>query len=205
MTDSLEPQTQDTLAKPSTTKAPSKAQLLQVINKLEKGSNDRVGVLADVGVTAIGAAGAGAAGIVLGTTTSSIPIITALTGAVAIAAAPVALVAGAAIVGGGAVYGITRLIKNGGFHDGKRKQLLNQFKETLEDVHAKEAQDALSDEDKTTFYTFLRDPLKHNLISPEDTQRLIQVVEQGYLALADAYELVGNILLEDEKPRAALT
>jgi hypothetical protein len=101
------------------------------------------------------------------------------------------------------VYGITRLIKNGGFHDGKRSQLLNEFKEALEDAHAKEAENALSDDDKTTFYTFLRDPLKRNLISPEDTQRLIQVVEQGYLALTEAYELVGNLLFEQQTQATA--
>lgn len=205
MNESLEQQNQKQVAEQSTPTAPSKGQLLKVINKLEKGGSDRVGILADVGVTAIGAAGAGAAGMVVGTTATSIPIITALTGAVTIAAAPVALVAGAAIVGGGAVYGITRLIKNGGFHDGKRSQLLNEFKEALEDAHTKEAQNALSDEDKTTFYTFLRDPLKRNLISPEDTQRLIQVVEQGCLALTDAYELVGNILLEQQQSQATTT
>ena len=51
-------------------------------------------------MVALGAGGAGAAALVLGETIASIPIITALTGFGMVVAAPVALVAGAAVVGG---------------------------------------------------------------------------------------------------------
>ncbi|HYX17845.1 MAG TPA: hypothetical protein VE944_26495 [Nostoc sp.] len=64
----------------SNTQNMTKEQLLKTIERLENNPNDRVGTLADVGITVLGAAGAGAAAAVLGTTTASIPILTAITG-----------------------------------------------------------------------------------------------------------------------------
>jgi hypothetical protein len=172
----------------------TKDQLLKIIEKLEKNPNDRVGILADIGVAALGAAGAGAAAAVLGTTTASIPMITALTGIGMVVAAPVALVAGAAAAGGAAVYGVSRLIKDGGFHEGKRNQLLNEYKEKLREVEAKERQSNFDEHDRTRFYSFLKEPLKHNLISPNDAQQLMQAVENGHISLSEAYKLVGQVL-----------
>ena len=178
----------------------TKEQLIKGIEKLEKNPKDRVGVLADMGVTAAGFLGAGAAAFALGGTTASIPIITALTGGtvVAVAAAPVALVAGAALAGGAAMYGVSRLIKGGGFNEGKQKQLLADYKDKLKDVEAKERQSSFNDQDKTDFYSFLKDPLRYNLISPDDARDLMQAVESGHMSLSEAYRLVGQVL-EDDK------
>ncbi len=177
----------------------TKDKLIKIIEKLEKNPKDRVGVLADIGVTAIGAAGAGAAAAFFGATTASIPIVTALTGAtITIAAAPIALVAGSAIAGGAAIYGVSRLIKGGGSMEGKRKQLLADYKDKLKDVEAKERQSSFNDQDKTDFYSFLKDPLRYNLISPDDARDLMQAVESGHMSLSEAYKLVGQVL-EDDK------
>lgn len=177
----------------------TKDKLIKIIEKLEKNPKDRVGVLADIGVTAIGAAGAGAAAAFFGATTASIPIVTALTGAtITIAAAPVALVAGSVIAGGAAMYGVSRLIKGGGSMEGKRKQLLADYKDKLKNIEAKERQSSFNDQDKTNFYSFLKDPLRYNLISPDDARDLMQAVESGHMSLSEAYKLVGQVL-EDDK------
>ena len=68
----------------------------------------------------ISAAGAGAVSAVVGASSTAIPIYTALTGAVLTAAAPVTLVAGAAVAGGLATYGVANLIKNGATQEAKR-------------------------------------------------------------------------------------
>jgi hypothetical protein len=177
----------------------TKEQLIKIIENLEKNPNDRVGILADIGVTALGAAGAGAAAAVLGTTTASIPIITAVTGIGMVVAAPVALVAGAAVAGGAAVYGMSRLIKDGGFNEGKRKQLLNDYKDRLKEVEAKERGSKIDEHDKTKFYSFLKEPLKYNLISPDDAHQLMQAVENGQIPLSEAYKLVKDILSGHQK------
>jgi len=51
----------------------TREQLVKTIERLESNPNDRVGLLGDVGVTAIGAIGTGAVAAVLGATTASIP------------------------------------------------------------------------------------------------------------------------------------
>jgi hypothetical protein len=178
----------------SETQKLTKEQLLKMIEELAKNPDDKVGILADVGIATLGAAGAGVAAAFFGTTTASIPIITAITGIGMVVAAPISLVAGAAVAGGAAMYGMSRLIKDGGFHDGKRKQFLNEYKDRLKEIEAKERQSELSEFDKTKFHLFLKEPLQNNLISPDDAYQLIQSVENGHISLGEAYKLVGNFL-----------
>lgn len=170
--------------------------LIRIIERMEANPDDRLGILADAGITALGAAGAAATAAVLGTTTVSIPLITALTGFALVGAAPVALIAGAAVAGGAVVYGVSRLIKDAGFHEGKRKQLLSQYQEQLREVQRKERQQSLTAQDKIRFYTFLKEPLAQSLIIPEDAYHLIKSVENGQVPLTEAYELVGAVLQE---------
>lgn len=177
----------------------NKKQLLKTIEELEKNPNDRVGILADAGIAVFGAAGAGALAAVFGAGTVSIPIVTALTGIGFVAAAPVTLVAGAAVAGGAAAYGITRLIKGSGYNEGKQTEILRRLKDQLKEVEAKERQSSLSGDDKTEFYIFLKEPLQFDLISSEDAQRLIAAVESGQMPLKEAYQLVENILVEAGK------
>lgn len=177
---------------------PTKEQLLKAIERLEQNPDDKIGILADVGITALGAAGAGVAAAFFGTTTASIPIITALTGLSIAVAAPVGLVAGAAVAGGVAIYGISRLIKDGGFNDGKRNQLLHEYRERLKEVEAKDRRSEVNEHDITNFYVFLKEPLELNLISAEDAYQLIQAVEHGQIPLSQAYKLVGQLF--DDQP-----
>jgi hypothetical protein len=172
----------------------TKEQLIKLIEQLEKDPNDRIGILGDVGVTALGAAGAGTAAALFGSTIASIPLVTALTGiSFGVVAAPFAAVAGAAVVGGAAVYGVSRLIKDGGFNEGKRKQLLNELNEKLKEIEINERQSNINDRDKTDFYSFLKEPLKYKLISPDDASQLIKSVESGHISLSAAYKLVRDL------------
>jgi hypothetical protein len=172
----------------------TKEQLIKLIEQLEKDPNDRIGILGDVGVTALGAAGAGTAAALFGSTIASIPLVTALTGiSFGVVAAPFAAVAGAAVVGGATVYGVSRLIKDGGFNEGKRRQLLNELNEKLKEIEINERQSNINDRDKTDFYSFLKEPLKYKLISPDDASQLIKSVESGHISLSAAYKLVRDL------------
>jgi hypothetical protein len=173
----------------------TKEKLIETIEKLESNPNDTVGILADVGITALGAAGAAAAAVALGTTTVSIPIITSLTGIGLFVAAPLALIAGAAVAGGAAVYGVSRLIKDGGFHEGKRMHLLNEYQEKLRELEVEERRSKFDESNnKTRFYSFLKEPLTYDLISPDDAHKLMQEVENGRTSLSEARKLIGDIL-----------
>ena len=170
----------------------TKEQLIKLIEQLEKNPNDRIGLLGDAGVTVLGAAGAATAVSLIGTT-ASIPLVTALTGISFVVAAPFAAVAGAAVVGGAAFYGVSRLIKGGGFHEGKRKQFLNELNEKLKEIEINERQSKVNDLDKTKFYSFLKEALKDEMISPEDASQLIKSVESGHILLSVAYKLVRDL------------
>ena len=170
----------------------TKEQLIKLIEQLEKNPNDRIGLLGDAGITVLGAAGAATAVSLIGTT-ASIPLVTALTGISFVVAAPFAAVAGAAVVGGAAFYGVSRLIKDGGLNEGKRKQLLNELNEKLKETEINERQSNLNGLDKTIFYSFLKEPLKHKLISPDDAHKLMKSVESGHISLSEAYKLVRQL------------
>ena len=179
---------------------PTKEQLLEAIKRLKQNPHDKVGILGDLGITAAGAGAGIAAAALLGTTTASIPIITALTGIGMVVAAPVTLVAGAAVAGGAALYGLSRLIKDGGFQEGKRDELEREYEERLRDIEAKERCSKVKKQDLTDFYVVLEDALKLNLISNEDAYQLIQSVELGQIPLSEADMLVKK-LFENQVPQ----
>jgi hypothetical protein len=180
----------------STESKRTKEELIQLIEKLERNPNDIIGIIADAGITVLGVAGGGATAALFGATTTSIPIITALTGISLFMAAPVTLIAGAAIAGGAAAFGVSRLIKDGGFHEGKHQQLLNELNENLKEIELKERKSSLNEQDKIKFYSFLKEPINHQLISPDDAHKLIEFVNTGRIPLREAYKLMEQIIKE---------
>ena len=106
----------------------SKKQLLEAIKKLEENPNARHKILGEVGIAGMGAAGAGAAAAFFGAGVAPIPVVTALTGFGVVVAAPVALIAGAAVVGGVAAYGAVKLATSGAYDEGKRQEIKAESK-----------------------------------------------------------------------------
>ena len=177
----------------------TKEQILKAIEELEKNPDDKLGILGDVGITALGAVGAGVAVAAAGITTS-IPIITAITGIGMVVAAPLGLVAGAALAGGAACYGVSRLIKGGGYNEAKKAELLKQLKEQRREVETKERASKLGDSDKTKFIVCLKEPVRLNLISPQDAQHLMRAVETGQMPIKEAIKIV-QAIVEGGKPQ----
>ncbi|NES07112.1 MAG: hypothetical protein F6K22_32515, partial [Okeania sp. SIO2F4] len=169
----------------STTKKPNKEQILKAIEQLEKNPNDKLAILGDVGITGLGAVGVGAVATVAGATTAPIPVLTALTGVGMAVGAPLALVAGAAVAGGAAAYGISRLVKGGGYNQGKQQEILKRLQEQKIEIEAKERGYNVGDSDKTNFILLLKEPIRLDLISSEDAQELINAVETGQLPLKE--------------------
>lgn len=173
----------------------SKEEILDFIAKLKKNPNAKYAILADLGIASAGMAGAGAIATVAGS--SAVPIgwgITTLTGLTAVATAPVALVVGTAVVGGVAAYGVTQAVRFKARQQGIHEQMLQQLMERLRDIGYEETRSQVTEEDKTKFILFLEEPVRFNLISPEDASDLIQLVENGQITLFEAYRLVKDIL-----------
>ena len=172
----------------SENKTPTKEQILKAIEQLEKNPNDKLGILADIGIGVVGAAGAGAAVAAFGGTSLLFGLITV--------APPVGLVVGGAALGAAALVGAKRILFNGTFTQGKKAEMLRQLKEQLKEVEAKARASKLGDSDKTKFIILLKEPVKLNLISPKDAQALIRAVESGQMPLKEAYHLVESVIQE---------
>ena len=177
----------------------SKKQLLKVIDDLRNNPNDRVRVLGDVGITTagigLGAAAAGTLATLAGATT--IPIMTSaasLLGITAVAATPVGWVVGAAAAGGALTYGISRLIRDGGMSEGRKKELLQIYTERLQVIQSKEVADQISPNDRNQFVFSLRELVDKDAITPKKAFALIECVERGQIPVSEAYALVNEIL-----------
>ena len=121
----------------------TKNQLLKVIDELQANPNDRVRILGDLGISAVGvglgAAAAGTVAAIAGAT--SIPVFTTAAswlGITVIAATPVGWTIGIAAAGGVLVYGISRFIRDGGMSEGRKRELLQVYQEQLRDIQFRE-------------------------------------------------------------------
>jgi uncharacterized membrane protein YjjP (DUF1212 family) len=180
-------------------KKPNKKELLDAIDQLEKNPNDRRKILGELGVAGMGAAGAGAAAAFFGTSVASIPVFTAITGFGVVVAAPVALVAGAAVAGGAAAYGLAKVASGGAYDEGKREEIKRKLKERLREIQNEERKSKLTKDNKNSFIIFLKEPLKQNLITAEQAQELIELVENGQMSLEEVYKLLKEIIDEPKK------
>lgn len=170
----------------------SRKDLLRAIKQLEKNPNDRIKILGEVGIAGIGVVAGGGAAAVLGASTASIPVVTALTGVGIAVAAPAALVAGAAVAGGIATYGVVKLATGGAAQEAKRKEIKKRLEKQLHDIETQERKAKVTTPNKNGFIVFLKTPLEQNLITADQAQQMIELLEAGQLSLQEAYQLLNE-------------
>ncbi|MBE9097526.1 hypothetical protein [Tychonema sp. LEGE 07203] len=166
----------------------TKEQILKAIEELAKNPDDKLGILAEIGIGVVGAGAAAGAVAAFGGTSI-------LFGLIAVAP-PVGLVVGAAALGAAALVGAKRIIFDGNFNEGKKAEMLQQLKEQLREVEAKERASKVrdSDSDKTKFIVSLKEPVRLNLITPQRAQDLMRAVESGQIPITDAIKMVQAIV-----------
>ncbi|MEG4839315.1 hypothetical protein [Microcoleus sp. B9-D4] len=169
----------------SANKTPTKEQILKSIEQLKKNPHDKLGILADIGIGVVGAAGAGAAVAAFG----GVPVLFGLW----VVAPPVGLVVGGAALGAAALVGIKRIF-DGNFDQGKQEEILKNLEKQLTDIEDKERAYNLKDSDKTKFIVSLKEPVRLDLISPKDAQDLIRAVESGQIAIKEAIKMVEDVV-----------
>lgn len=186
----------------SGTQQTTKKQLLKVIDDLEASPSDRVRILGDVGITSVGiglgAAAAGTVATIAGAT--AIPVVTTAAswlGVTAVAATPVGWVVGAALAGGALAYGVSRLIRDGSLSEGRKRELLQVYRERLQEMQRREQVQEITALDRNRFITSLREVIDKDAISPQKAFQLIDAVERGALPLSQAYALVTGLLESD--------
>lgn len=177
----------------------TKKQLLKVINDLEAAPSDRVRILGDAGITSVGvglgAAAAGTVATIAGVT--AIPVVTTTAswlGVTAVAATPVGWVVGAALAGGALAYGVSRLIRDGGLSEGRKRELLQVYRERLQEMRQREQVKEVTGPDRNRFICSLREVIEKDAISPQKAFQLIDAVERGAIPLSQAYALVAGLL-----------
>ena len=180
----------------------TKKQLLKVIDDLEASPSDRVRILGDVGITSVGiglgAAAAGTVATIAGAT--AIPVVTTAAswlGVTAVAATPVGWVVGAALAGGALAYGVSRLIRDGSLSEGRKRELLQVYRERLQEMQRREQVQEITALDRNRFITSLREVIDKDAISPQRAFQLIDAVERGAMPLSQAYSLVAGLLERD--------
>ncbi|WP_333265816.1 hypothetical protein [Microcoleus sp. S36a_B3] len=164
----------------------TKEQILKAIEELAKNPDDKLGILAEIGIGVVGAGAAAGAVAAFGGTSI-------LFGLIAVAP-PVGLVVGAAALGAAALVGAKRIIFDGNFNEGKKAEMLQQLKEQLREVEAKERASKVRDSDKTKFIVSLKEPVRLNLITPQRAQDLMRAVESGQIPITDAIKMVQAIV-----------
>lgn len=177
----------------------SKEQLLKVIDDLDASPSDRVRILGDLGITSVGiglgAAAAGTVATIAGAT--AIPVLTTAAswlGVTAVAATPVGWIVGAALAGGALAYGVSRLIHDGGLSEGRKRELLQVYRERLQEMQRREQAREVTAPDRNRFITSLRELIEKDAISPKKAFQLIDAVERGAMPLSEAYSLVAELL-----------
>lgn len=153
-----------------TTKRISKRQLLKIIDELERKPNDRVRILGDIGITAVGAglglAAAGTVASIAGATASTgvAATVAGWLGLTVVVATPVGWIIGVSAAGGLLAYGTSRLVRGGSLSEGRQRELLQVYTDQLREVLAKERAGNITDGDRTHFVVSLRELIAHGII-----------------------------------------
>ena len=181
----------------------TREQLLKLIDELEKHPTDKLRIMGDAGITILGATLGGAAAGTLAAAagvTSIVGITTAASwiGFTLVATTPIGWIAGSAVAAGAVAYGVTRLIRGGGLAEGRKAELLQVYREEARGIEAKERAGTIASEDRTRFILSLRELIDKNFIPPTNAFRLIEQVEQGRIALSQAFELIQLLLQNAE-------
>lgn len=179
----------------------TKQQLIKMINELEKNPDDKLRILGDAGVTLVGiglgAAAAGTLATAAGATSIfGLTTVAGWLGISAVAATPVGWVIGAAALGGAVAYGVSRMIHGGGLSEGRKLELLQQYREDARAIEAREQAGNITEDDKTRFIISMRELIAKDAITPEKAKALIEHVENGRIPLTQAFQLMQSLLIE---------
>jgi hypothetical protein len=177
----------------------TKKRLLRLISELESNPNDKGRILGESGIViagvGLGAAAAGTVASMAGATSIwGISTLAGWAGLSLAAATPVGWIVGCAAVAGAIFYAVARLIRGGALSEGRKKQLLQKYKDDLRRIKAVERIQATSAYDRTRFICSLKELIEKDLLTPHMAFRLIEQVEAGRIPISQAIELIQDIL-----------
>jgi hypothetical protein len=158
----------------------TEAKLLKTLDKLQ--GSDRIGVAGKAMSTALATGGGLAASGTLASVAGASTILGSSTlgsllGGVFVASTPVGWVIGSAVAAGAVGYALTKLVSNGAKQDVARERHRQVISERLHSLH----------ESKKTKLDDFREKLdlalKRTLISPDNAQKIFNLVDTGHMPL----------------------
>lgn len=182
----------------------TKKQLLRMISELEQNPNDKVRILGQTGITLVGVGlGAASAGTIAGmagaTSIWGATTLASWVGVSVVAATPIGWVVGCAAAAGALVYSVSRIIRGGTLSEGRKLELLQKYKEELQDINLRETAGSITESDRTEFIYSMRELIDKELLAPHMAFRLIEQVESGAIPISRAIGLIEDILVNSLK------
>jgi uncharacterized tellurite resistance protein B-like protein len=178
---------------------PNKQQLIKAIDHLTENPKDRVKILGDIGISATGVLGGAAAassiaGIVGAT---SIPLLSSgagLFGFTLVAATPIGWIIGAALAGGAATYGISRLISSGSKVEQQKQHYLGSLRAKLGTQKHIENTSALELE-KTDIIKIIKILVLENALKANIAFKIIEALETKKIEVEELHENLLEMLV----------
>ena len=177
----------------------SNEQYIKALEKMKISPRDRVGILGELGVTAIGAgAGVAASGAMAGalgvSTLLGSSTLGSLLGGIFITTTPVGWVVGSAVGIGVLAFGATKLIRSGGKNDAIREMNIRE----LTDRIAKKKQEAWKTSRDEEKYKKLIESIQllviNRRITQEKSNELLKNIENERISIDFAFNTIEGML-----------
>jgi hypothetical protein len=163
----------------------------EALKKLEKNPDDRIGILAKVGIITTGtmggfalsgsAAAAAGASTLFGSTT-----LATLASGIFVTTTPVGWVVGASVAGGALAYGLTKMYKSGVVNDGRKKDIMEKLRERI--VKEKNINKTNSEKISSIAGIYVQ-LIELHLLTEEEVKLLLEQIKNGSLDYDVAYQL----------------
>ncbi len=181
----------------------TKEQLLKMIDELDNNPNDKIRILGDIGIISLGGLLGGAcagffAGLYGVTSIFGLTAVASWLGWTAVLVTPVGWIIGSSVGAGAIAYAVSRMIYGGGLSEGSKMELMQKYREDVQNIKAREKSGNIADADRTQFILSLGELIDKNLVSPDKAFKLIKLVEEGRISLSYAFTLIQPLLYENQ-------
>lgn len=175
----------------------SKGEYIEALERLKKSPRDRIGILGDLGVTAIGAiAGSAAAGSVAGAagaaTLMGSSTAASILGGIFVTTTPLGWVVGTALVGGAAGYSVSRLVRSGGKSDARKHSYIRELEDTVAERAKEQVSPTVSEVEITAVVNAIEALIRCDKIPQSYATRLLEAMLAQKISANDAFSLLEN-------------
>ena len=174
---------------------------VRALERMKRGSRDRVGVLAELGVAGVGvatgvavsgtiAAAAGAATFAGSATLGSI------VSGVLVTTTPVGWVIGSAVAGGAMAYGLIRLVRGGAKCDALRNRTIRELETRVAQLRHEAQQSRDTEEKMVHIITGLQHLVANDHLSQDRATEVLGLIERGLMQVDEALSLIQDLIAE---------